>query len=107
MKVLYEENPKSFEEVLISLLPSRTELLIGPSFSQQTKQKDRVPDLAIIQRSLSVFFETKLTNWFYEEQTSGHIAGFNLRAQDKILFLLSNFEADEPETGFAEQIEKA
>jgi hypothetical protein len=68
MKILYEESPKSFEEVLVSLLASDTKLTVGPNFSQQTRQKRTIPDLAITQRSFSVFFETKLTDWFYKEQ---------------------------------------
>lgn len=107
MKILYEESPKSFEEVLISLLSSDTKLTVGPTFSQQRRQKWTIPDLAITQRSFSVFFETKLTDWFYKEQNWGHIDGFNLEAQDKILFLLSNFESDEPEAKFASDIELA
>jgi hypothetical protein len=107
MKILYEESPKSFEEVLISLLPNDTKLTVGPTFSQQRRQKKTIPDLAITQRSFSVFFETKLSDWFYKEQNWGHIDGFNLEAQDKILFLLSNFESDEPEAKFASDIELA
>jgi hypothetical protein len=107
MKILYEESPKSFEEVLISLLPSDTKLTVGPTFSQQRRQKRTIPDLAITQRSFSVFFETKLSDWFYKDQNWGHIDGFNLEAQDKILFLLSNFESDEPEAKFAREIELA
>lgn len=107
MKILYEESPKSFEEVLISLLPSDTKLSVGPTFSQQRCQKRNIPDLVITQRSFSIFFETKLSDWFYQEQNWGHIDGFNLEAQDKILFLLSNFESDEPEAKFAREIELA
>lgn len=107
MKVLYEESPKSFEEILVSLLSSHTNLTVGPTFTQQTKQKKSIPDLAITQRSFSVFFETKLNDWFYEQQTNEHINGFTPEAQDRILFLLSNFEFDEPETKFASQIKAA
>ncbi len=106
-KILYEENPKSFEEVLGSLLPSNTNLTVGVNFLQQTKQKKSIPDLAITQRSFTVFFETKLANWFYEKQTYEHIKGFQQETQDKILFLLSNFESDEPEKLFTEQIKRA
>lgn len=107
MKILYEESPKSFEEALVSLLPSAVNLSVGPNFSQQTKTEGSIPDLSITQRSFSVFFETKLTNWFYDDQTFRHITGINSQAQDKILFLLSNFESDEPEIEFNEQISRA
>ena len=106
-KMLYEENPKSFEEVLGALLPSGTNLTVGLNFLQQTKQRKSIPDLAITQRSFTIFFETKLSNWFYEKQTYEHIKGFQQETQDKILFLLSNFETDEPETQFAEEIKRA
>ena len=92
---------------LVSLLSSESDLIVGPSFSQQTKAEESIPDLSIVQRPFSVFFETKLTNWFYVDQTFKHIAGINAQAQDKILFLLSNFDTDEPEAGFTEQIKRA
>lgn len=107
MKMLYEDSPRKFEELLATLLKTDTNIIVGPTFTQQTKTVKSIPDLAITQKSFSVFFETKTTDWFYEDQINRHIAGFNQTADDKILFLLSNFENDNLEEQFDEQIKKA
>lgn len=107
MKMLYEDSPKKFEELLATLLKTDTNIIIGPTFTQQTKTVKSIPDLAITQKSFSVFFETKTTDWFYEDQINRHIAGFNQTADDNILFLLSNFENDNLEEQFEKQIKEA
>lgn len=107
MKMLYEASPRKFEELLATLLKTDTNIIVGPTFTQQTKTVKSIPDLAITQKSFSVFFETKTTDWFYEDQINRHIAGFNQTADDKILFLLSNFENDNLEVQFAKEIKEA
>jgi len=107
MKMLYEDSPRRFEELLATLLKTDTNIIVGPTFTQQTKTVKSIPDLAITQKSFSVFFETKTTDWFYEDQINRHIAGFNQSADDKILFLLSNFENDNLEEQFEKEIEEA
>jgi len=107
MKMLYEDSPRRFEELLATLLKTDTNIIVGPTFTQQTKTVKSIPDLAITQKSFSVFFETKTTDWFYEDQINRHIAGFNQSADDKILFLLSNFENDNLEEQFEKEIKEA
>jgi hypothetical protein len=107
MKMLYEDSPRKFEELLATLLKTDKNIIVGPTFTQQTKKEKSIPDLAITQKSFSIFFETKTTDWFYEDQINRHIAGFNQTADDKILFLLSNFENDNLEEQFQTEISKA
>jgi hypothetical protein len=107
MKLIYEESPKRFEELLATLIQSDTDIPVGPIFSQQTKKENSIPDLAITQKSFSIFFENKLTDWFYSNQIERHIEGFNDATETKILFLLSNFDTDELEGRFKVEIEKA
>lgn len=107
MKLLYEESPKRFEELLATLLKTDSDLIVGPKFSQQMKRQHSIPDLEIIQKSFSIFFETKLENWFYEEQIERHIKSFNPTASNKILFLLSNFDQGNSEEQFRKQIQTA
>jgi hypothetical protein len=107
MKLIYEDSPRRFEELLTTLIKTDTNVIIGPTFTQQTKKIESIPDLAITQKSFSVFFETKTTDWFYEAQIIRHIAGFNQSADDKILFLLSNFENDNLDEQFKKEIAKA
>jgi hypothetical protein len=37
LKLLYEENPKGFEEVLVTLISDDINITVGPTFSQQQK----------------------------------------------------------------------
>ena len=74
LKLLYEENPKSFEEAISSL--TSTDFIINPTFEQQVRKGTSIPDLVIEQKSFSIFFETKLTDWFHNDQINRHIEGF-------------------------------
>jgi hypothetical protein len=107
LKLLYEENPKSFEEVLVSLLSDDINLTVGPSFTQQTKSEKSIPDLAIHQRSFSIYFETKLDDWFYTEQLERHISALKDKSVVSMLFALSNFETDDLQKRFKIEIDKA
>ncbi len=107
MKLLYEESPKRFQEFLTTVIDGQIDLVIGPTFKQQTKEINSIPDLSIIQKSLSIFFETKRTNWFYNDQLVRHLEGFDENATIKVLFLLSNFDEDNISNQINESIEKA
>lgn len=108
LKLLCEENPKSFEEVLLTLSPD-SNLNVGPVFEQQKKQLHNIPDLAITQNSFSIFFETKLEGWSFDvDQIERHIKGIHPDSDTKILFLLANFEeTDNLENVFRDSIDKA
>jgi hypothetical protein len=105
LKLLYEENPKSFEEV-ISTLTSQ-DFIINPSFEQQVRKASSIPDIVIEQKSFSIYFENKTTDWFYSEQIDRHLSSFIKDNDYNILFLLSNFEIDDLQERFKNQIDKA
>ncbi len=105
LKLLYEENPASFEAAISSL--TSTNFIINPIFEQQVRKETSVPDLVIEQKSFSIFFETKRTDWFYSDQINRHLEGFKKNVDYNILFLLSNFEIDNPEEKYQKQIEIA
>ncbi|KAA6302622.1 MAG: hypothetical protein EZS26_001129 [Candidatus Ordinivivax streblomastigis] len=106
LKLLYEENPESFQEV-ISALSSSTDFNIQPTFEQQVKKGESILDLLIEQKSFSIRFETKITDWFYEDQIHRHLAGFDSNPSCKILFLLSNFEGKDPNEKYESLIKEA
>ena len=107
MKLLYENSSSDFEEFISSIVEDDNKLKIGPKFNQQTKQETSIPDLAITQNSFAIFFETKLNGWsFNPNQIKNHINNFNKLAEIKILFLLSNFDIENPNEKFKEQIEQ-
>ena len=107
LKLLYQENPMGFEEAINSLLPSDTEISVGPAFSQQKKEEKSIPDLSIIQQPFSIFVETKINDWFYSDQIKRHIAGLAGNTGLKVLFLLSNFEHNDFEKRFKDDYEHA
>ena len=45
-------------------------------FNIQEKNKLSVPDATMTQEGFKIIVETKLTDWFYEEQLSNHLKGF-------------------------------
>jgi hypothetical protein len=107
LKLLYREHPDSFAEVITSLVSDEINLTIGPVFRQQTKKAVSIPDLSITQRAFAIFFETKLTDWFYLDQIRRHMEGFAEKGDLKILFLLSNFESDDLGERFANECKQA
>lgn len=107
MKLIYQESPMRFQMFLTELVDGNLNIVVGPTFNQQTKKEKSIPDLAVIQRSYSVLFETKVSDWYYEDQIYRHFNSFSTSAETKILFLLSNFEQDNLEDHFRKEIETA
>ena len=106
MKLIYEESPRRFSDLLDSLTAGQGNLLVGPIFEQQRKQQNSIPDLLIHQHAFTIAFETKLTDWFYSDQLNSHLAGLAQNRGTLILFLLSNFESDATTT-FKAEVEAA
>lgn len=92
LKMVYEESPSQFEEILTALTSNDIQLQVGPSFRQQVRFDKSIPDLAIIQNSFSIFFENKLSDWFYSEQLQRHMASIG-SSERTVLFLMTNFES--------------
>ncbi len=56
LKLLYEEYPQGFEEVIINLTgDSSKAIIVNPEFSQQSRKRSSVPDLLIVQQSGGMF----------------------------------------------------
>ena len=108
LKLLFNTNPQAFEEAINNMLDGN-QIVVSPLFTQQSKQSTSIPDLQIKQSSYNLFFETKTTDWFYEDQINRHIQGLICSASDvNVLFLLtSEFNIDSPNARFSEIIEEA
>jgi len=107
MKLLYQDSPRKFEELLAAIVKTEADLIVGPIFEQQIKREKSIPDLAITQKSFSVFFETKRSDWFYDDQIKRHFQSFDQITKEKVLILLSNFEQDDLIEHFKKNIEDA
>lgn len=97
LKLIYQESPRLLFQLLDILFEGEAEVpFVGPTFEQQNGKKKKrshsIPDLEIKQESFQILVETKLTDWFHEDQLENHIAGFSDRVDSKILILLCNFE---------------
>ncbi len=93
LKLLYEENPRYLAEVFSTLLGEDIGDHVGVTFRQQEKKNSSVPDGLIVQKSLTIFLETKNFDWFYDEQLERHLAGLEQSSPGlKILIALGSFE---------------
>ncbi|MGE8723368.1 hypothetical protein ACO2KH_18710 [Leptospira terpstrae] len=94
LKLIYEDNPINFGYLLSTLTNEETGSLVGVKFFQQEKKDKSIPDGIILQKSFSIFIETKNFDWFYDTQIENHLQALNSEpASTKILIALSNFES--------------
>jgi hypothetical protein len=94
LKMLYEENPKFFSEVLSTLLGENFSGMLGVQFTQQKRGKQSVPDGEITQQPFSIIIETKLADNFDKDQLLRHLETFQQKQGKKVLLALGNFELD-------------
>lgn len=97
LKMIYEESPKLFSEVMSTLLEEDLGDLIGVNFKQQQRRKESVPDGFILQNPFSIYIETKNYDWFYGSQLQAHLKALNAENPGiKILIALANFQSTSP-----------
>ena len=110
LKLVYQENPRLLYQLLDFLFEGEAEVpFVGPIFEQQKAKSKSIPDLEIKQESFQILVETKLTDWYHEDQLENHIAGFSDRMDTKILLLLCNFEdknCNQARLNFKEKMKK-
>lgn len=94
LKLIYEDNPTNFGYLLSTLTNEEIGSMVGVKFFQQEKKNRSIPDGIIIQKSFSIFIETKNFDWFYDAQIENHLQALNDESSSvKILIALSNFES--------------
>ena len=93
IKLLYDESPKLYRDFLQNLIPNENIDPI-PTFSQQLRKAKSIPDACIVQTPYTIYFETKDSEWFYDDQLERHLSEL---AQDgvgrKVLIALCPFES--------------
>lgn len=95
LKMLYEYNAQSFSEILSGLIGYDISNYVGVNFKQQEKRDFSIPDGLIIQKSFSIYIETKNYDWFDDDQLESHLASLNQESSGlKILIALGNFDND-------------
>jgi hypothetical protein len=107
LRLIYRESPEQFEDLIAEFLPEAAQFRVGPMFTQQEKSARTVPDLLIRQDAFSLFFETKIDDWFHHGQIEGHIDALANAPGVKVLFCLSNFQDGNSEKKFSELADAA
>ena len=94
LRHFYLQHPQKLEKILFEL--SGEDVDIGPSFKQQIKESQSIPDALISQQSLKMYFEVKDKGELMEEQIERHIQSIKSKAIEdkdnlsvKILFALT------------------
>jgi hypothetical protein len=91
LKLLYEESPIRFENLLNNLIEEDQIFNIGAKFEQQKRRGNITPDMSIVQSSFQILFETqKHFSVFDTPQIIKHLKAFDDNYKTKILFLLSD-----------------
>ena len=98
LRTLYEEDTKLLGEVLSTLVGENIGDYIGVKFYQQVRRESGVPDGLIIQRSFTLYIETKNFDWFYDEQLENHLDALSKESEGtKVLIALGNFDLSAPD----------
>lgn len=96
LRMVYEENPKFLADVISALVNEEVADQVGVRFSQQERRGASVPDGLIVQRSFSIYIETKNFDWFYDEQLERHLEELAKdTSEKKVLLALGNFESSD------------
>lgn len=113
LKQIYNESPNLFQEFIVDLIADESsDINIGVSFTQQESFKcekgKSIIDGVIRQFPFEIFIETKMTDWFYENQLERHLE--NLSNSDihgqKVFIALANFDGMANEHKLFEEIKK-
>lgn len=95
LKLVYEESPALFAEVLGALAGRDLGDEIGVAFRQQEKKGSSIPDGLIFQRPVAIYIEAKLGDWHYEDQLARQAKALDKEQPGlKVLVALANFEID-------------
>lgn len=86
---LYNYSPNKFFQFLKDQYFADIEFEPELIFDLQTKSEKSRPDATISQPSFKLVVETKLTDWFYQEQLINHLSSFN-NEEYKVLITLSS-----------------
>jgi len=82
---IYDYSPSRLGQLLSGLMD--VDVDIGIEITQQTKERNSIPDGLIIQRSFKILIEAKIDSPTYVDQLLRHAAGFG-NEEKKILLLL-------------------
>ena len=91
---LYSYSPDKFFKLLNSKYLSE---IFNPEiiFTLQEKSIDSIPDAIITQESFKIVVETKMSDWFYEDQLMRHLNSFKNESCKIIITLAPELMAED------------
>jgi hypothetical protein len=89
---LYQFNRIKFQNAVKDILGQGIELNIGIQFSQQSKNRESVPDGIIEQSSFKIVIETKLADNFTADQLIRHLSSFKDNSETQILLAITKHD---------------
>ena len=75
-------------------------------FTLQEKSVDSIPDATITQESFKIVVETKMSDWFYEEQLLRHLNSFSDEKYKVMITLAPELMEKGKKSAFAEKLKK-
>ncbi len=73
-------------------------------FTLQEKSVDSIPDATITQESFKIAVETKMSDWFYEDQLLRHLKSFNDEKFKVMITLAPEHMAEDKKVKFEERL---
>ena len=73
-------------------------------FTLQEKSEDSIPDATITQESFKIVVETKMSNWFYEDQLLRHLNSFSDEKYKVMLTLAPELMEEGKKADFEEKL---
>ncbi|WP_336016918.1 hypothetical protein [Fusobacterium polymorphum] len=105
---LYSYSPDKFFKFFRFLNSEYCSTSFNPEivFTLQEKSIDSIPDAAITQESFKIVVETKMSDWFYEDQLLRHLNSFNNETYEIMITLAPELMAKDKKESFEEKIKE-
>ena len=75
-------------------------------FTLQEKSIDSIPDATITQESFKIVVETKMSDWFYEDQLLRHLNSFNNETYKIMITLAPELMAEDKKENFEKTLKE-
>ena len=105
---LYSYSPDKFFKFFKLLNSEHLSEAFNPEiiFTLQEKSIDSIPDATITQESFKIVVETKMSDWFYEDQLIRHLNSFKNEAYKIMITLAPELMAEDKKESFEKTLKE-
>lgn len=105
---LYSYSPDKFFKFFKLLNSEYLSEIFNPEiiFTLQEKSIDSIPDATITQESFKIVVETKMSDWFYEDQLMCHLNSFKNESCKIMITLASELMAEDKKESFEKTLKE-